>query len=129
MFRINEQTQLVSAFGVLPEVVPLTHYAPVMMAVSMANLNIPFGNLEIDPHDGELRAKIAIDAEFAALSDKALDCHIQGLAGLTELAQKIFNDAQNDSEPSPILLDYMPPADESNSEAHSEFFEPTQSFQ
>lgn len=140
VFRINERTQLVSIFGILPEVVPQSHFAPMTMAIAMANLGIPFGNLELDPTDGEVRAKISFDAEFTPMTDKALGCHLQGLASLTELAQKAYDDVLSDPEPSLILLDYLHfhPEHFIDSAEHStdanavrtvEFFEPTDQYQ
>lgn len=133
VFRINERTHLVSVFGVLTDVVPVTHYAPMMMAIAMANLGIPFGNLELDPTDGEVRAKASFDAEFTTITDHTLDCYLQGVASLTELAQKLYRDVMSEQDPSPIVLDYLnlhhSPDDEQDKSPSDSFFEPTQQYQ
>lgn len=132
VFRINERTKLVSVFGVLTDVVPLSHYAPMMMAIAMANLGIPFGNLEMDPTDGEVRAKVSFDAEFTNLDDHTLDCYLQGVASLTELAQKLYHDVMNEQEPSPVVLDYLNApftSNDTHDETSGQFFEPTQQYQ
>ena len=132
VFRINEHTKLVSVFGVLTDVVPLSHYAPMMMAIAMANLGIPFGNLEMDPTDGEVRAKVSFDAEFTNLDDHTLDCYLQGVASLSELAQKLYHDVMSEQEPSPIVLDYLNTpfaSNDTHDETSGQFFEPTQQYQ
>lgn len=108
VFRINEKTQLVSIYGILADTVPPSHYASMLMAMSLANLNIPFGNLELDPHDGEVRSKVALDAEYTPLTHDALMCHLQGVAGMSELAAKLYADVMSEDAPSPVVLDYLP---------------------
>lgn len=132
VFRIHERTHLVCVFGILTDVVPHSHYAPMMMAIAMANLGISFGNLEMDPTDGELRAKMSFDAEFTTLSHRALDCYLQGVASLTELAQKLYRDVMSEQEPSLILLDYLGDnflSDDRDKTSDGQFFVPTQQYQ
>lgn len=125
VFRINEQNQLVAMFGVLAQTVPPSHYAPMLMKIAHANLNIAFGSIELDPTDGEVRVKMSVDAEFSTLSDKALACYLQGLSGLTELAGRLFNEVVAELEPSPIVHDYLEMPDELELHSDGEFFIPT----
>lgn len=132
VFRINEQNQLVAIFGVLPDTVPLSHYAPMMMKVAQANLNIAWGSIELDPSDGEVRTKMSVDAEFDTLSDKALGCYLHGVANLTETAQRLFHETMSESEPSPLLYDYLENSSDeqlAGTETEGGFFIPTQSSQ
>lgn len=130
VFRINERTQMLSIYGILPDIVPLSHYAPMLTKIAYANLNISFGNIELDPTDGEVRVKMSIDAEFSPLNDRALGCYLQGVASLTELAQKIFNEVMVELEPSPLVHDYLEtPEYEADAQTDSEFFMPTQQAQ
>lgn len=129
VFRVNENNQLVAIFGVLTETVPPSHYASILMKIARANLNIAFGSIELDPFDGEVRVKISIDAEFSTLSDKALGCYLQGVAGLTEIAQRLFVDAMAESEPSPIIHDYLNDYNDLPQGSDSGFFTPTHTAQ
>lgn len=126
VFYINEKSQIISIYGMLSNTVPKSYFAPALMLIATSNLSIPFGNLELDPTNGELRAKIAFDAEFTALNDDVLNCHIKGLGVLTKLAFTIFQEIQQE-EPSLLVLDYLPLEESTN--VNDEFFEPTQQHQ
>lgn len=130
VFRINEKSQLVSIFGILPEVVPHSHFAMMLMAIATANLSIPFGSIELDPTDGEVRAKVSLDAEFTPLSDNALGVHLQGVASLTELAQRLYDDVLYEDDPSPIATDYLQhPTNAHTKDLLDQYFEPTDQYQ
>lgn len=132
VFRINETSQLVSIFGILPEVVPDSHFAMMLMAIAKANLSLSFGSIELDPTDGEVRAKIAFDAEFTPLTDQLLACYLQVLAGLTKVAQGIMMLVLADDEPSQFAGDYMDTDDEIKTVVNNEkrtFFLPTHTAQ
>lgn len=129
VFRINENNQLVAIFGVLSETVPTSHYASMLAKITLANLNIAFGSIELDPSDGELRVKISIDAEFGTLSDKALGCYLQAIVGLVQIAQRLFDDAMAESEPSPIIHDYLNDYNDLPQESDNGFFTPTHTAQ
>ncbi len=132
VFRINEDNQLVSVFGVLEEGVPVSHYTAILMELAKVNTNIGFGGIEFDPTDGEVRAKIAFDAEFSALNDKSLGCYLQALAGLTELARGIMTLVLSDDEPSQFAGDYIDMGDEIKTVVNDErrtFFLPTRTAQ
>lgn len=107
VFRINESNQLVSVFGVLEDMVPVSHYVSALMAIAKANLAISHGSIELDPSDGEVRAKMAFDGEFTKISDHALACHLQAVAGLTELARSVVMMVMADDEPSQYVGDYL----------------------
>lgn len=130
VFRINETSQLVSIFGILPEVVPDSHFAMMLMEIAKANLSIPFGSIELDPTDGEIHAKVSLDAEFTPLSDNALGVHLQGVASLTELAQRLYDDVLYEDDPSPIVTDYLQhPTDAHTKDLLDQYFEPTDQYQ
>lgn len=130
VFRINERTQMLSIYGILPDIIPLSHYAPMLTKIAYANLNIGFGNIELDPTDGEVRVKMSVDAEFSPLNDRALGCYLQGVASLTELAQKMFDEVMTELEPSPLVHDYLEtPEYEADAQTDSDFFMPTQQAQ
>lgn len=130
VFRINETSQLVSIFGILPEVVPDSHFAMMLMAIAKANLSIPFGSIELDPTDGEVHTKVSLDAEFTPLSDNALGVHLQGVVSLTELAQRLYDDVLYEADPSPIVTDYLQhPTDAHTKDLLDQYFEPTDQYQ
>lgn len=132
VFRINESNQLIAIFGVLPDTVPPSHFAPMLMKIAYTNTSLSFGSIELDPSDGEVRTKISVDGEFSALSDKALGCYLQGVAGLTELAQRLYDDAMSELEPSPFWQDYLLESQEMTGDGtHTDggFFMPTQARQ
>lgn len=124
VFRVNEKSQLVCIFGILSQTVAQDYFASILAAFTKENINIPFGQLSIDPKDGEIHAKIAFDAEFTPLSNDLLDCHIYGLKTLVELAQNIYQNIIQEPEPSLLVLDYI--TNQEAEEAEPAFFEPTQ---
>lgn len=107
VFRINESNQLVSLFGILDEALPVSHYTSALMAMAKANLSVGYGSVELDPTDGEVRAKVAFDGEFTKISDHALACYVQAIAGLTELARSVVGAVMADDEPSQYAGDYL----------------------
>lgn len=132
VFRINEDNQLVSVFGILDDGVPVSHYTAMLMEIAKINMNISFGGIELDPADGEVRAKIAFDAEFTPLTDQLLACYLQVLAGLTKVAQGIMMLVLVDDEPSQFAGDYVDTDDEIKTVVNNEkrtFFLPTHTAQ
>ncbi|MDO4450161.1 MAG: YbjN domain-containing protein [Moraxella sp.] len=132
VFRINEENQLVTIFGILENSVPVSHYTAMLMELAKMNMNVGFGGIEFDPTDGEVRAKVAFDVEFSPLSDKALGCYLQAVAGLTEVARNIMHIVLADDEPSQFAGDYIDVGDEVRAVVDDEkrtFFLPTQTTQ
>ncbi|UYZ71141.1 hypothetical protein LP090_11775 [Moraxella bovis] len=132
VFRINEDNQLVSAFGILDDSVPVSHYTAMLMEIAKMNMNVSFGGIEFDPTDGEVRAKIAFDVEFNPLTDKSLGCYLQALAGLTEVARGVMTLVLADDEPSQFAGDYVDVGDEIKAVVDDEkrtFFLPTHTAQ
>lgn len=132
VFRIHEQNDLVTIFGILDEVVPVSHYTAVMMAFAKANMTIGYGSLELDVSDGEVRAKLAFDGEFTTINDKSLGCYMQAVAGLTELARGIVQGVLIDDSPSQFAGDYLEVSDEIVAKVGDDkqsFFVPTQARQ
>ena len=107
VFRINETSQLVSIFGILPEVVPDSHFAMMLMAIAKANLSIPLGVLSLTQPMARYTPKLAWMLNLLPLSDNALGVHLQGVASLTELAQRLYDDVLYEADPSPIITDYL----------------------
>ncbi|MFC0820717.1 hypothetical protein [Moraxella marmotae] len=129
VFRINEHYQLLSIFGVLPQTVPHSHFAMALMAIAAANLNIIFGSIELDPTDGEMRAKVGLDVEFSHLDDRAITCYLQAVISLTEIAQKIFDDIISENKPSLVALDYLHYGEPKDNPNDASYFEPTEQYQ
>ena len=132
VFRINEGNQLVTVFGILENSVPVSHYTAMLMELAKVNLNVSFGGIEFDPTDGEVRAKVAFDVEFNALTDKSLGCYLQAVAGLTEVARNIMHIVLADDEPSQFAGDYIDVGDEVRAVVDDEkrtFFLPTRTAQ
>lgn len=112
VFRINEGNQLVTVLGILDDNMPISHYTALLMELAKVNMNVSFGSIEFDPNDGEIHAKIAFDAEFGMLTDKALGNYMQALSGLTEVARGIVKMVLMDDEPSQFAGDYIEMGDE-----------------
>lgn len=132
VFRINEDNQLVSIFGVLEDRVPVSHYTAILMEFAKVNLSISFGGIEFDPTDGEIRTKVAFDTEFGVLTDKSLGCYLQAVAGLTEVARSIMQAVMADDEPSQFAGDYVDLGDEVKTVINDEkqvFYLPTHTTQ
>lgn len=132
VFRINENNQLVSVFGILDDSVPVSHYTAMLMEIAKMNMKVSFGGIELDPTDGEVRAKIAFDVEFNPLTDKSLGYYLQALAGLTEVARGIMMFVLADDEPSQFARDYVDVGDEIKAVVDDEkrtFFLPTHTAQ
>ncbi len=132
VFRINEENQLVTIFGILDNGIPVSHYTAMLMELAKINMGVSFGGIELDPTDGEVRAKVAFDVEFNSLTDKSLGCYLQAVAGLTEVARGIMHIVMMDDEPSQFAGDYIDVGDEVRAviddEKHT-FFLPTQARQ
>lgn len=132
VFRIHEQNDLVTIFGILDEVVPVSHYTAVLMAFAKVNMTVGYGSLELDVGDGEVRAKLAFDGEFTTINDKSLGCYMQAVAGLTELARGIVQGVLVDDSPSQFAGDYLEVSDEIVAKVGDDkqsFFVPTQARQ
>ena len=129
VFRINEDTQLVTIFGVLEGGVPISHYTAVLMELAKVNISIAVGGIEFDPADGEVRVKFSVDTEFSQLSDKTLSCYLHIVAGLTEVARNVVQTVLLDDEPSQFARDYVDLGDEIKTVIDDEkwvFYLPTQ---
>lgn len=131
IFRINEKNQLVGLFAILPDIVPHSHFAPMIMAIANANRGVDFGSIEFSPADGIIHAKLSFDVEFAPLTDRLLDCYLHAATTLSELAQNLYDEVMNESEPSPILLDYLHYNDLTTADdgKQDSFFVPTEQYQ
>lgn len=106
-FRVREDNHLVTIFGILDDNVPQSHYMPVLVELTKANLSINYGNIELDLSDGEVRAKFSFDAEFSLMSEQMLDCSFTAVLGLVKLASSIVKDALEDKTPSSSLEEYL----------------------
>lgn len=129
VFRVQENNQLVTIFGVLEETLPVTHYTAALMAFAKNNMNISYGSLELDPSDGEVRTKLAFDGEFTCIDDKSLGCYLQAVAAMTELARNIISGVMADDSPSQFAGDYLEVSDEITAkvgDTKQTFFVPTQ---
>ena len=93
LFRINEKNQLISIIGILIVDVPTSHYLNLFAKISEASANINFGSIEFDLRTGDIRTKMYLDAEFTHLNDRVLGTFMQGLAGLTQHAHSLYQDA------------------------------------
>lgn len=125
IFRINESNQLVTLFGVIEESIPTYHYAQTMVETSQANMKIGYGNLELDPYDGELRAKVSFDGEFTSISDRALSCYVQAVSGLIDIAYNIIKNTKQNTMFSNNVNDYLEATDEVDvvvDDKHQKFF-------
>ncbi len=133
VIRVNESNQLITMFGISEDSVPEKYYAPVLVAIAKANINIGYGNLELDIDDGEFRAKISLDAEFTKLTDKSLECYIQAVSNLMSVIDDINKTIKQDDLPISFnaLIEQNKKRNQNNQDDDEEdgFFMPTRQAQ
>ena len=81
--------------------------------------------LELDPYDGELRAKVSFDGEFTSISDRALSCYVQAVSGLIDIAYDIIKNTKQNTMFSNNVNDYLEATDEVDvvvDDKHQKFF-------
>lgn len=108
LFRIQERTQLVAVYGILPFSIPDSHRNAAMLLKTQLNYDMILGNIEMDLSDGEVRYKTAIDVEAAGMSDEVIRYLIQSVIAMTTVTYELFNDLlanPNPSEDIDMLLD------------------------
>lgn len=97
VLRISEKNQLVTFYGLLLVEVPASHYLNLMSQFADINTHTSFGSIEFDLRTGDIRVKLAIDAEFTELSERALGTYMQGMAGLVDLAHQVYRQAMDET--------------------------------
>lgn len=107
LFRIQEQSQLVAVYGILPFSIPESHRSAAMLLTTQLNYDMILGNLEMDLSDGEVRYKTALDIEATGMSDAVLNYLIQSVIAMTTVAYELFNDLLETPEPSQDLESLM----------------------
>lgn len=107
IIRVHEKNQLITFQGLIPEPVATPYYLPIMAIFTATNYNLSIGSLEFDVNSGIARAKIGIDGEFSRLSDTALSCYLQGIAGLTEKAAELIAAILQDPNPNQNLVEVL----------------------
>lgn len=100
LFRIQEETQLVAVYGILPFLIPDSHRNAALLLAAQINYDLIIGNIELDLHDGELRFKNALDAEVTGLDDPVLHNLIQSVIAMTSLCHDLFSDLLQTEHPS-----------------------------
>ena len=108
LFRIQERTQLVAVYGILPFSVPDSHRNAAMLLKTQLNYDMILGNIEMDLSDGEIRYKTAIDVEAAGMADEVISYLIQSVIAMTTVTYELFNDLLDNPNPSEdidVLLD------------------------
>lgn len=108
LFRIQERTQLVAVYGILPFSIPDSHRNAAMLLKTQLNYDMILGNIEMDLSDGEIRYKTAIDVEAAGMSDEVISYLIQSVIAMTTVTYELFNDLLDNPNPSEdidVLLD------------------------
>lgn len=108
LFRIQERTQLVAVYGILPFSIPDSHRSAAMLLKTQLNYDMILGNIEMDLSDGEIRYKTAVDVEAAGMSDEVISYLIQSVIAMTTVTYELFNDLLDNPNPSEdidILLD------------------------
>lgn len=103
LFRIQERSQLVAVYGILPFSIPETHRSAALLLTAQLNYDMILGNLEMDLSDGEVRYKTALDIEATGMSDEVLNYLIQSVIAMTTVSYELFNDLLETAEPSQDL--------------------------
>ena len=107
VFRICEKSQVVVILGILRDSIPVSHYASVLMAIAKVNSTINYGHLELDPTCGDVQVKLTFDTEFTHITNHMLNCHIQVVAAMTELARGVVKEIMQDDNPSQLVSDFI----------------------
>lgn len=103
LFRIQERTQLVATYGILPFSIPESHRKAAMLLITQLNYDMILGNLELDLTDGEIRFKTALDIEATGISDAIIHYLLQSVIAMTTVAYELFSDLLESREPSQDL--------------------------
>lgn len=107
IIRIQERNQLVVMYGMITQSISQPHFLDILTTLAQINSKINFGSLELDMNTGNVRAKLAFDAEFTTLSKLMMHSYMQALATMTETCHQIVSVALQDDEPSQTLDDLL----------------------
>lgn len=99
LFRIQERTQLVAVYGILPFSIPESHRSAAMLLLTQLNYDMILGNIEMDLSDGEVRYKASLDIEATGITDKVIGSLIQSVIAMTTVSYELFNDLLDNPEP------------------------------
>ena len=99
LFRIQERSQLVAVYGILPFMIPDSHRSAAMLLLTQLNYDMILGNIEMDLNDGEIRYKTSLDIEATGLSDEIISYLIQSVIAMTTVSYELFNDLLDNPEP------------------------------
>lgn len=100
LIRIQEDTQFVAMYGILPEQIPDTHRASAMLMMTQVNYGLMIGNVEMDLVDGEIRYKVAQDMEKVGVSEATVMPLFQSVIAMTHVVYRLVQDLLDEPNPS-----------------------------
>lgn len=110
LFRIQERTQLVAVYGILPFFIPESHRSAAMLLTTQLNYDMVLGNIEMDLSDGEIRYKASLDIEATGITDEIISYLIQSVIAMTTVSYELFSDLLDNPTPAQdidLLLDQI----------------------
>lgn len=100
LFRIQERSQLVAVYGILPFMMPESHRHAAMLLATQLNYDMMLGNIELDLADGEIRYKSSLDTEATGISDAVISYLIQSVIAMTTVTYELFKELLDNPNPS-----------------------------
>lgn len=105
--RIHEKNQIVTITGLPAIEIDKAYFLQILTTFNTINNTLAIGSFELNTVTSTVHARISFDAEFTTLSDQALDCYLQGLAGLTERVYEVVSLILKDPKPNQNFLDLL----------------------
>lgn len=115
LFRINEDNQLLSVYGILPFSLSQEQISAGVALATQINYDLMIGNIEIDLRDGEVRFKNAIDTECIHLNEQVLDYLTQSVTAMTHVIYQLFYDLHHNKGTQLSLEQLLTQIQEANS--------------
>ena len=107
LFRVQEKSNLLAVYGILPFLIPESHQSAAMLLITQINYDMLIGNLEMDINDGEIRYKNAIDVEAVGMDENTIEHLLQSVIAMTTVTYEIFSDLVNNQNPATELQDLL----------------------
>lgn len=100
LIRIQERSQLVAVYGILPFTIPESHRHAAMLLATQLNYDMMLGNIELDLSDGEIRYKSSLDIEATGSSDAVIHYLLQSVIAMTTVTYELFKELLDNPNPS-----------------------------
>ena len=107
LFRVQEKSNLLAVYGILPFLIPESHQSAAMLLITQINYDMLIGNIEMDINDGEIRYKNAIDVEAVGMGESTIEHLLQSVIAMTTVTYEIFSELVNNQNPATELQELL----------------------